>query len=295
MSLAQERGLEPVPGFQARAKLGRGGFGEVWEAVAADGSTVALKYLPCESKSSHVIANEIRQLLSLRQIEHPHLIKVHNIHVLPGHIVINMEKADGSLSDLHRAYVEECKSHIPPDHLCDLLWQAAEALDFIAQQKTSTFGSSGLQHCDVKPSNLLFIGECLKVADFGLCTAQQPNRRGGFMGTPPYAAPELYHGRLSPRTDQYALAVSYCELRGGRLPFVVRNAKSSEHQAAGPDLTMLPAEERPVVARALDATWLDRWPSCKDFIRALRSVVKAGACTASTMPIFHARHTDRPT
>ncbi|MCI0354963.1 MAG: protein kinase, partial [Acidobacteria bacterium] len=245
-------------------------------------------------KSSHVITNEIRQLLAFKEVEHPHLIKVHNIILTPGHIVISMERADGSLADLHRAYLEECKMHIPPDHLCDLFWQAAEALDFIAQTKPGGFMSTGLQHCDVKPSNLLFIGDCLKVADFGLCSAQQPNRRSGFMGTPPYAAPELYQGRLCARTDQYALAVSYCELRGGRLPFNVKDPKTSEHQQHPPDLSMLPAEERPIVARALDPTWLDRWPSCKDFIRSLRSVVKTGACSALTMPILPARPTDHP-
>ena len=29
----------------------------------------------------------------------------------------------------------------------------------------------------------------------------------------------MFQGRISDRTDQYALAVTYCELRGGRLPF----------------------------------------------------------------------------
>ncbi len=34
-----------------------------------------------------------------------------------------------------------------------------------------------------------------------------------------YAAPEVFRGQRSRWTDQYALAVSYCEVRGGRLPF----------------------------------------------------------------------------
>ncbi len=289
MNIAQEQ-LEPVPGYRTQSRLGRGSFGEVWEAAAPDGSVVALKYLPCQEKSSHVIQNEIRQLLSFQRIEHPHLIKVHNIILTPGHIVISMEKADGSLCDLHRAYLEECKMHIPPGHLCDLFWQAAEALDFIAQQRPAGFMTAGLQHCDVKPSNLLFIGDCLKVADFGLCTAQ--NRRAGFMGTPPYAAPELYQGRLSPRTDQYALAVSYCELRGGRLPFNVKNIKTSEHQQHPPDLSMLPVEERPAVARALDPNWLDRWPSCKDFVRNVRAVLKGDADAGATIPVLPGRSTN---
>jgi len=88
------------------------------------------------------------------------------------------------------------------------------------------------------------------------------------------------------------LAISYCELRGGRLPLEVKNPKSSEHQRSAPDLSMLPAEERSVVARALDPTWLDRWPTTKEFVRHLRSVVKAGACAAGTMPVITGRLTD---
>jgi hypothetical protein len=30
-----------------------------------------------------------------------------------------------------------------------------------------------------------------------------------------YAAPEFFDGKVTPRSDQYSLAVSYCELRGG--------------------------------------------------------------------------------
>ena len=37
--------------------------------------------------------------------------------------------------------------------------------------------------------------------------------------TPAYAAPEFFKKQTSSQSDQYSLAVTYCHLRGGRLPF----------------------------------------------------------------------------
>jgi hypothetical protein len=59
-------------------------------------------------------------------------------------------------------------------------------------------------------------------------------------------------------------------LRGGRLPFSGGPLDvMSGHVGGTPDLTMLPEEERPVVARALEKEPERRWPSCVGFAAAL--------------------------
>jgi serine/threonine protein kinase len=192
-----------------------------------------------------------------------------------------MERADGSLNDLHYIYREDYKTHVPPAVLLNLMEQSATALDFLASQKISTasFTKMGLQHCDVKPSNILLMGEQVKVADFGLSgPLKLADTRNVALGTPPYAAPELYEGRPNERTDQYGLAVAYCELRAGRFPFSLRPDGSVADTT--PDLTMLPEKERPVLARALFRQWLDRYHSCTAFIEALKQVVDS-----TTIPI----------
>src|SRR5260370_26448562 len=83
----------------------------------------------------------------------------------------------------------------------------------------------GLQHLDVKPRNLFLVSNHVKVADFGLVNSLGAGQDGGpKLGaiTPLYAAPEVFHGKISPRSDQYSLAVAYQELLTGTLPFQAR-------------------------------------------------------------------------
>src|SRR5262249_42948974 len=79
-----------------------------------------------------------------------------------------------------------------------------------------------------------------------------------------YAAPEFFNGQTSDRSDQYSLAVTYCQLRGGRLPFEgTQQQVMIGHIMQPPDLAMLPEAERPAVARALAKKPAERGPPCR--------------------------------
>ncbi len=212
--------MEPFPGYRLTDFLGQGGWGEVWKATPPDGPAVALKFLPCDSQLA--AAQEIRGLQSIRQLQHPHLIHIERIWCFSGHIVIAMELAEGSLLDLLGVYQSEFGTGIIPEHLCHFLAQAAAALDFLNARQHNLNGQRvAVRHCDVKPSNVLLVGGVIKLSDFSLATqTTSPMWYHRKVGTLDYAAPEIFHGQLSNRTDQYALGVTYCQLRGGRLPFL---------------------------------------------------------------------------
>src|SRR5262249_8891734 len=164
-------------------------------------------------------AGEVRMLRGLGELKHPNIIQLHAVIPSARYLVLVMERADCNLTDLRDAYLKETNGNVPPEHALDLVDQAATGLDFLAALKTSG-APQGLQHCDVKPSNLLLVGHRLKIADFGLCagTGWQTHQKG-WKGTRPYAAPELFHGTAAPGTDQFALAVTFCELVMGERPF----------------------------------------------------------------------------
>jgi serine/threonine protein kinase len=93
-------------------------------------------------------------------------------------------------------------------------------------------------------------------------------------GTLHYAAPEVFQGRLSDWTDQYALGVTYIHLRTCQLPFSDNAATFQRHYVKkAPDLSMLPEVERPILARALSVTPQDRWRSCAELVDRLATVL----------------------
>ena len=265
-----EAGLEPFPGYHLRRLLGFGSFAEVWEAEAADGGRVALKFLPAERQNA--TPGELRSLQAVRQLLHPNLIRIGRVWCHLGYIVIAMELADGSLADLLASYHAERGTAVLPEHVCLLLSQAAAALDFLNGCRHRIDGQAvWIQHCDIKPSNLMLFGDTVKVADFGLAALMPgPTMGRAPGGTPAYAAPEVFRGRLSRNSDQFGLAVTYCELRTGRLPFAnPPRAFLADYFHPPPDLSALAPKERPVVARALAAAPEERWASCGQFIDRL--------------------------
>jgi serine/threonine protein kinase len=269
-------GQEPFPGYRLGEKLGSGGFGEVWAATGPDGKAVALKFIDCQGKPGSAIAQEIRMMRSLKDLKHPNFIRLHGVCASSPYIIIIMERADGSLKDLQNAYLEETGRNIPAEHVLELLEQAALGLDSLAEVKLSGFNWTDgcVQHCDVKPSNLLIVGDTLKVADFGLCSSAKLEFHEGFRGTPPYAAPELYEGRTTSRTDQYGLAVTFCELCMGDRAFVKDCNDYTSYKGLPIDVTKLRDEEFAVLSRAMSERWTDRYPSCREFVAALKRATR---------------------
>jgi serine/threonine protein kinase len=271
-------GAEPSPGYRLKRVRGRGGFAEVWECDAPNGEQVALKFMP--SSNAATTAREIRTLQSFLVMDHPHLIKHNAVWSLPGYIVINMELAEATLLDLMLVYQNELGQQLEPAMLGLYMWQVADALDFLNARKHVLDGRRvGFQHGDVKPSNILLVGDVAKLTDHGLATATHGTRTPcPQQGTPAYAAPEAFIGYYSEQSDQYSLAVTYFVLRTGLLPFPPTPSDPSvSYIRPLPDLSPLPEPERPVLQRALSAVPTSRFPSCKEFVAAVLRTQKLKA------------------
>jgi serine/threonine protein kinase len=258
-------GSEPVPGYRLVRRLGKGGAGEVWEATGPGGFPVALKFVAVEGKLGK--AEEVA-LEQVKGLHHPHLLAVFGAWRVGSWLVIASELAERSLADRLQECLGQGHAGISGPELHPYMQDAAKGLDYL--------NGAGVQHRDVKPANLLLMGGAVKVGDFGLAKLLEETTasHSGSM-TVTYAAPEFFEGEVTPHSDQYSLAVSYCELRGGRLPFTGTALKVMKgHTELEPDLSMLPEAERPVVARALHKKPKGRWPSCTAFAKQLAAAVK---------------------
>ena len=151
--------------YTLKEQLGSGGYGEVWSADAPGGLPKAIK-LVYGYHDEHRAQTELKALEKIKQIRHPFLLSLERIDIVDGQLVIVSELADGCLNDVHRRCIQKGMEGIPRDELLVYMNDAAEALDYLSNNYS-------LQHLDVKPENLLVVGEHVKLADFGLVINKQ--------------------------------------------------------------------------------------------------------------------------
>jgi len=269
-----EPGREPVPGYRLESRLGEGGFGEVWKARQGR-FAVALKFVSL--RKAGALTLEERSLDILREVRHPNLLTHFGDWQKGGYLIVAMELGDCTLFDRMRDYQKRDELlGIPLEELLEYTTQAAKGIDYLNHHTHSFDGKPavGVQHRDIKPQNILVVGSSVKVADFGLARIlEKSHTKHTGAQSVAYAAPEFLgaDSQVSDRSDQYSLAITFHELLTGKLPFKGETIGQIIFQKLfkEPDLTALPAEFRPVIARALARDPKERWPNCAAFVDAL--------------------------
>jgi serine/threonine protein kinase len=263
MAFQPAKDVELATGYRLVERLGTGGYGDVWKATAPGGLTKAVKFVFGATDGPQA-EQELKALNRIKEVRHPFLLSLERIDFVDGQLVIITELADGSLLDRYVQCVRAGLQGIPRDELLAHLRDAADALDYMAR-------AHGLQHLDVKPQNLLLVGDRIKVADFG-----QVRRLGGAGTTAPgvtpvYATPEAFDGRVSRYSDQYSLAIVYQEMLTGLRPFPGSTMMqlAAQHIHSAPLLEPLPPSDRPAIARALAKVPEQRFPTCLKMVEAL--------------------------
>jgi hypothetical protein len=263
--------------------LGRGGAGEVWEALGPGDIPKAVKVARFGGDADDLATRELDGLRKMRTLNHPFLLHIERFDATDDTLFVVMELAESSLKDRCAECVKSGEKGIPRAELLRCLREAAEALDYLRDRH-------GLQHLDVKPGNLFLMSGHVKVADYGLVhphSSKAPSCT--FALSPNYAPPELFDGDIEPSADQYSLAVTYQELLTGTRPYSGSSVRAllTAHYRSKPELSALTPADRRVVAQALDRDPTKRHASCVAFIEQLRktsafaAVERTPASTAS--------------
>ncbi|TWU21902.1 protein kinase domain-containing protein [Bythopirellula polymerisocia] len=271
MSSTIAESIELPSGYSIIDRLGAGGYGEVWKAIAPGGVEKAIKVVfgHCDEGMAE---RELKSLERIKSVRHPFVLSVERFEIVNHRLVIVTELADMSLNDSFQSYLSEGHQGIPREQLIAYLWDAADALDCLVDQHS-------LQHLDIKPENLLVVGDHVKVADFGLVKELASKTINSMMGgmTPLYSAPEIYDDNPSAFSDQYSLAIVYQHMLTGSLPFPGRTPAqlAKQHTLSEPNLCQLSEADQRIVGRALEKQPTARYSSCRDFVSALRSAGKS--------------------
>jgi serine/threonine protein kinase len=275
MAVRIESQAEPIPGYKLVERLGGGGFGEVWKAIAPGGIFKAIKFvygdLETAGDDGQRAEQELKALSRVKAVRHPYILSLERYDIIDGQLMIVMELADRNLWDRFRECRDQGLTGIPRDELLRYMDEAAEALDLMNEEHQ-------LQHLDIKPQNLFLVHNHAKVADFGLVKDLEGMMAAVTGGvTPVYAAPETFDGWVSRFCDQYSLAIVYQELLTGQRPFTGNNVRQLilQHLQAAPNLELLPSGDQAAIGQALAKNPDQRHANCRALVRALQTGVVA--------------------
>jgi serine/threonine protein kinase len=261
-----------IAGFLIESVLGRGGMSVVYLAQQTRlGRKVALKVMASGllERDEDFRDRFLQESHLAAGLDHPNIIPIYDAGEAEGFLYIAMRYVEGQ--DL--AQVLESEGPLGLGRTLFVLNQVASALDAAHEY--------GLVHRDVKPANVLLVGNTDRVylTDFGVAkpsTSGGLTRTGFFIGTPDYSAPEQIEGRpVDARTDVYALgAVLYSALTA-LTPYerATEVAVLQAHLLEPPPKVRDRRPELPraldrVIARAMAKSMDDRYPTCGDLMAA---------------------------
>jgi serine/threonine-protein kinase len=279
--------------YELLGRIGQGSMGRVYLARDHRLETdVVLKFPMAAEGASHgpeFLDRFAREIRSLVQLRHPHIVKVIDVGELEGQPYVVMDfLGGGSLKDRMASGPDGRMQPMPPHSLNDWLPEIAKALDFVHAQKHI--------HRDVKPANILFDrhGHAF-LGDFGIIkaiTGEEADWRGssltapGFLvGTPNYVAPEIVMGRPHDgRVDQYSLAMTVHEvlsgtncMEGPTPSATVVNQTMVVPPALAELIPGLPARLSDAILRGLSKEPADRFESCTALAHEVLAVVASTA------------------
>jgi serine/threonine protein kinase len=193
--------------YKIVAPLGSGGFGTVY--LAQDtwiDKKVAIKVPHRQGLDFGELLHEPRLLAS---VNHPNIVAIITAEKQDNIFFIVMEYVQGETLE----NIIASQGALELNRALDFTCQICNAVDHAHSQ--------GVIHRDLRPANVLVTdNDMLKVADFGTSRFLEIAAHGTtVIGSPPYMAPEQFHGKAVFASDIYSLGVTMYQMLTGMLPY----------------------------------------------------------------------------
>src|SRR3990167_4096458 len=224
--------------YQVTKAIGQGAFANVYEAIsrANPEQKFAVKgfnksVLESQPREKQSLWNEIT---ILRQLDHPNLLRLHEVHETENSIYIVFDLVSGG----ELTQLLDPKSVVPESDLLAIFFGLARGLAHLADK--------GIVHRDLKPANILLKKKTaltpydVVIVDFGLATyADASEHIFKRCGTPGYIAPEIISSanpehdfKVTTSCDVFSLGVIIYSLIQGDCPFHSEDGKIEDTLAA---------------------------------------------------------------
>ncbi|MGF1579073.1 MAG: protein kinase [Gemmataceae bacterium] len=277
---------QSVAGYRFTEKITQTATFEVWKGEAPDHKLVGLiKTKLAAIHSADGAHDPFSDLKAAQQLIHPNLLTLIDFFTTQGSasgnlselqdsnqgdtVVVVTDPPEHTLADRLNKCREVGLKAIPVEELVYSIKQVAEALDYLISQNgrpgplspASVFLSNGLAH-------LVYLGPTAfpETKDVPFDTSKHSA----------YTPPEFVDGNNHRNSAQYSLAMTYVELRRGKLPFNHPSLDGliPDYLQEDPDLVPLSVPEAQVLLRAGSKRPERRFPTCRAFAEALERAVR---------------------
>ena len=224
--------------YKILSTIGSGGFGTVY--LAEDtwiDKKVALKVPHKQGVDFGELLREPRLLASLN---HPNIVTILTAEKQENVFFIVMEFVPGETLETIIARDGALELSLALDYTC----QICNAVDHAHRH--------GVLHRDLRPANVLVAESgMLKVADFGTSRFLEIAAHGTtVIGSPPYMAPEQFHGKAVFASDLYSVGVTIYQMMTGVLPYDTPSPADLDRLMRG-ELVTAPRLKNPKIPKAI--------------------------------------------
>lgn len=275
--------------YEVIKQLGQGSFGVV-ELIHdhRSGFERVCKTVDTSNLSAHNLALIRDEVKALRELDHPHIVKLYDYIEDAGSLKLILENLSGG----------DCEGLLKKS---TWPWDGLPREKLVAHLMGQLLGavgychSKGIAHRDIKPANIMLISSCCcwnpfelqdcKLIDFGLSGHFESGRQlHEVAGTAAYMAPEIAEAYLGSskgysgeKADSWSIGVTAFQLLTGELPFGEPKDYDGDMQPVLENITAFSSLE-------YDADlWQNRSPDAFGFVELLMtrdSLCRPGAIEA---------------